>query len=157
MIGLKQIILLIPLTFISSCSVSNKIENQFINVKCITRSEKINTFDGFYKSMNGRASLFFTKEEQEKILVKAKDIDFFNIPDTEENFKEELAFAPFDEYVLLEIRFVSKQRTLEHSFNKIFKEEINNKKFLELVELIRKIAFSKDNIKMLELSKGVRY
>ena len=150
------------LLFISACSLFKPSEDpQLIKIhlrKSVytgPRSE-INTFDNYYRGDVGTTRFCFTKEEQDLIINKIHEIDFFNLSEVDTTQYEEGNTTELIETIVwsrkfsLRIKLGNEERLIKFDEFRVFKNKDDKKKFIELCDLILDIAYSRTEVKGLD-------
>ena len=117
---------------------------------------EINTFDNYYRGDVGTIPFWFTKEEQDLIINKTYEIDFFNLSEVdttqyeEGNTKELIEIITNSRSISLKIELGNEKRLIKFPEYRFFKNKTDKKKFLELCDLILEIAYTRPEVKKLE-------
>ena len=117
---------------------------------------EINTFENYYRGDVGTTPFWFTKEEQDLIINKIREIDFFNLSEVDttqyekENNSELIEMIVWARRFSLKIKLEDEERLIKFDEYRVFKNREDKKKFLELCDLILEIAYSRPEVKKLE-------
>jgi len=117
---------------------------------------EINTFDNYYKGDVGSIPFWFTKEEQDLIINKTYEIDFFKLSEVdttqyaEGNVTELIEIITFGRSISLKIKLGNEERLIKFEEYRAFKNKEDKEKFLELCDLILEIAYSRPEVKKLD-------
>lgn len=117
--------------------------------------DELNTFENYLQKKSIRVKFSLTEEEQNKILEKAKAIDFFSIPDRFSYVYIDSAYSieiPTGRNEL-RIKHQMKDKTIHWSFPSL-KRKVKFKGILELCELILSILESRPEYKRLPATQG---
>jgi len=157
-----SILLLLFGLIISSCQESPvEPEEQFVQIyfKYDFRNE-LNTFENTYQKdliLDGviKVPFWLTAEEQNKILNKVNEVDFFSMPDTFQYSSEDsiIILIPDPGEQILRIKYEQKDKTIIWSFLVLANNQQFNK-LLQFKNFIISIIESKPEYKILPPHRG---
>ncbi|MBK7103787.1 MAG: hypothetical protein IPH62_19165 [Ignavibacteriae bacterium] len=162
------LVFIITVTLINSCSESiNESQNKIAPVQEIqifykySFKNELDTYKLKYTKdlvLDGTITTDFwlTKEEQEKIIQKVEEINFFNLPDSltwTESDSTKLEFDPDPGKQILKINYENKEKNIYWYLVNSYPEEHN--KIIELTNTIEEIIYKKPEYKSLPAANGL--
>jgi len=159
----QKTIFILPLLclFLLSCQDSSmEPENQFVQIYFKYGFKNVlNTFENTYEKdliLDGviKIKFWFTAEEQNGILEKAQEVNYFSIPDTLQNDSTLVIIDPSPGEQILRIKFQAKDKTTIWTYP-LNEDNSQVNDFMKLTNFIRSIIESKPEYKRLPPARGV--
>jgi len=149
--------------FLSSCQDSSvEPDNQFVQIyfKYELKNE-LNTFENTFQKdlvLDGvkKINFWLSKEEQNSILEKVNEINYFSMPDTFKYISEDsisVSIEPNPDEQILRIKYQSQDKTMIWTYP-VIENDSRFKDLLELRKYIKSIIESKQEYKSLPPARG---